>query len=200
MQALNELRQAARDRRDKLIAKARAEYEATLAKIASIEQDLLGREPFNPRSIASCVEAVIPSDGPFTSGDLLRSLEALDPRRPWRKRSVDHTIQRLRAKGLVRRLSKAKAGRAENVSPAFYVRAGVKADSQPFGDKSLLDVLYVTLQGQSLTATELTVAILEAGYRSTMSHKRLRDHAARIMRKDERFRRDGERWECRPHS
>lgn len=41
MQAFNDLRQAARDRRDKLIAKARTEYEATIAKIASIEQDLL---------------------------------------------------------------------------------------------------------------------------------------------------------------
>ena len=196
MQALNDLRQAARDRRDKLIAKARTEYEATLAKIASIEQDLLGREPTNPRSIASCVELVIPSDGPFTSGDLLRNLEALDPRRPWRKRSVDHAIQRLRAKGLVRRLAKAKAGRAENVSPAHYVRAGVRVDSQPFGDMPLLDVLYETLQGKSLTATELTVAILEAGYRSTMSHKRLRDHAARIMRKDSRFRLAQDQWNC----
>lgn len=69
MQALNDLRQAARDRRDKLIAKARTEYEATIAKIASIEQDLLGREPTNPRSIASCVSSVIPADEPFTSGD-----------------------------------------------------------------------------------------------------------------------------------
>jgi hypothetical protein len=196
MQALNDLRQAARDRRDKLIAKARTEYEATLAKIASIEQDLLGREPTNPCSIASCVESVIPSDGPFTSADLLRNLEALDPRRPWRKRSVDHTIQRLRAKGLVRRLSKAKAGRAENVSPALYVRAGVKAESQPFGDMPLLDVLYETLQGQSLTATELTVAILEAGYRSKMSHKRLRDHVARTMRADERFKRVNMAWQA----
>ncbi len=48
MQALNDLRQAARDRRDKLIAKARTEYEATLSKIASIEQDLLGRNRRTP--------------------------------------------------------------------------------------------------------------------------------------------------------
>jgi hypothetical protein len=46
MQALNDLSQAARERRDKLIVKARSEFDATLAKIASIEQDLLGRELF----------------------------------------------------------------------------------------------------------------------------------------------------------
>jgi hypothetical protein len=101
MQALNGLRQAARDRRDKLIAKARAEFEATLAKIASVEQDLLGREPVNPRSIAACVSSVIPTE-PFTSGDVLPALEAMEPCRAWRKRSVDHCIARLRAKGFDR--------------------------------------------------------------------------------------------------
>jgi hypothetical protein len=64
MQAFNELRQAARDRRDKLIAKARDEYADTLRQIARLEQDLLGREPANPRSIASCVGSVIPRDPP----------------------------------------------------------------------------------------------------------------------------------------
>ena len=177
MQALNDLRQAARDRRDKLIAKARAEYEATLSKIASIEQDLLGREPTNPRSIASCVSSVIPRDETFTSADVVRRLEALDPRRPWRKRSVDHTIQRLRSKGFVRRLSKAKRG-TNHAEPAVYVRAGAQTDSHPFAEMTLADVLYATLEGKSLTTTELIVTIREAGYRSTMSHKRLRDHVA----------------------
>jgi hypothetical protein len=46
--ALNDLHQAARDRRDKLIAKARDEYAHTLRQITRLEQDLLGREPMNP--------------------------------------------------------------------------------------------------------------------------------------------------------
>jgi hypothetical protein len=197
MQAFNELRRAARDRRDKFILKARQEYEATLAKIAGIEQDILGREPSTHKSVMSCVESVIPTDGPFTSGDLVRSLEALDSRRPWRKRTVDHCISRLRSKGLVRRLSKAKAGAAETSSPALYVRVGVKVDSSPFGDTPLLDVLYEVLQGRALTTIELTVAVLEAGYRTAMKPKALRDHAARAMRGDRRFVANGERWECR---
>jgi hypothetical protein len=41
MQAFSELRQAARQRRDKLIGKARSEYEDTLQQIANLEQDLL---------------------------------------------------------------------------------------------------------------------------------------------------------------
>jgi vacuolar-type H+-ATPase subunit E/Vma4 len=70
MQTFSELRQAARERRDKLIDKARSEYEDTLRQIANLEQDLLGREPSTHRSMSSCVSSVIPNDGPFTSGIL----------------------------------------------------------------------------------------------------------------------------------
>jgi hypothetical protein len=38
-----------------------------LAKIASIEQDLLGRDQSTQCSLASCVESVIPTDGPEVS-------------------------------------------------------------------------------------------------------------------------------------
>ncbi len=71
MHALTDLRQAARDRRDKLIAKARTEYEATLAKIASIEQDLLRRAPHDFKSIQSSVERIIPTDRPLTGAEIV---------------------------------------------------------------------------------------------------------------------------------
>jgi hypothetical protein len=88
MQAFNDLRQAARDRRDKLIAKARQEYEDILAKLAVVERDLLGRDPGSLRSKQASVERVIPADRPFTGADILLALEATDPRRPWRRGSV----------------------------------------------------------------------------------------------------------------
>lgn len=56
MEAFNALRKQARDKRDKLIAEARRQYEETLTKIAALEQDLLGREPSEHKSIASCIE------------------------------------------------------------------------------------------------------------------------------------------------
>ena len=99
MQALNELRQAARDRRDKLIAKARAEFEATIAKIASIEQDLIGREQFPFKSIQASVGRVMPADKPFTCDDILLALEAVDSRRTWSSRSIGHCISRLVSNG-----------------------------------------------------------------------------------------------------
>jgi hypothetical protein len=137
MQAFNDLRQAARDRRDKLIAKARQEYEDILAKLAVVERDLLGREPGSLRSIQASVERVIPADRPFTGADILLALEAIDPRRPWRRRSVDHSIARLRQKGLVRRLSKPRNGGQRGSSPATYVRAESPVKPSPFAAMQL---------------------------------------------------------------
>ncbi len=137
MQAFNELRSAARDRRDKLIDKARREYDATLAQICRLEQDLLGKEPADHKSIASCVSSVIPSNRPFTINDLVQSLETLDPRRPWRNRSVAHAVQWLRDKGIIKRVSPANRGRAKMFSGAVYIRAGVKALPLHYGEDAI---------------------------------------------------------------
>ena len=107
MEAFNILRAKHRANRDKAIATAREEYEASLTRIATLEQDLLGRNKPQTKTISSCIESVIPSDRPFNTGDIFASLEALDPRRALRKRSIDNHISRLRDKGLVRRLQKA---------------------------------------------------------------------------------------------
>jgi hypothetical protein len=72
------LRARARDKRDRLIAQARKEYEATLVRIAAIEQDLLGGESSRHKKVSACIESVMPLDRPFTTVDILTSLEALD--------------------------------------------------------------------------------------------------------------------------
>ena len=43
MNAFTELRRQAKEKRDKAIGQARADYADTLVKIATLEQDLLGR-------------------------------------------------------------------------------------------------------------------------------------------------------------
>ncbi len=101
------LRARARDKRDKAIAQAREEYEAALVQIATLEQDLLGKLPSKHKPMSACIESVIPNDRPFTTLDVLTSLEALDPRRVWRKRSIDNHFSRLRDKGLIRRIKRA---------------------------------------------------------------------------------------------
>jgi hypothetical protein len=162
------LRARARDKRDKAIAYARREYEATLVTIAALEQDLLGKESSRHRMISASVESVIPNDRPFTSAEIMASLEALDPGRAWRKRSADNHIARLRERGLVRRLSKAKGP-----DPAVYVRVGVDVPKLPFEDMRLVEVMRAVLT-RPMRQTELALALLEAGYQTAMEPRAFR--------------------------
>jgi len=123
MNAFNELRRHAREKRDKAIQQARDDYAATLTRIAELEQDLLGRDSPQHKTIAACIDSVIPTDRPFTTVDIMAALEALDPRRNWRKRSLDSHIARLRERGLVRRVK-----RSQNRQPAVYARVGVEIE------------------------------------------------------------------------
>src|SRR5438105_760429 len=117
MNEFTKLRERAREKRDKAIALARSEYAATLVQIATLEQDLLGKVSTRYKRISACIESVIPRDRPFNTTDIMTALEALDPGRVWRKRAVDSHIFRLRERGLVRRMRKAKG-----TEPAVYVR------------------------------------------------------------------------------
>ena len=132
MQAFNEIRRKALEKRDKAIGIARAEYAETLARIAAIEQDILGREPSTHKTISSCVNRVLPQDRQFTLDDILAGLEALDPGRVWRRRSVDSYIFRLREKGIIRRLRRSK-----KTDPAIYVRVGVEVEKRPFENMTI---------------------------------------------------------------
>ena len=176
MDAFNTLRKQAREKRDKTLAIARNEYAATLVRIATLEQDLNGHDPPAHKSIASCVESVMPSDRSFTTVDIMAGLEALDPRRVWRKRSVDSHIARLREKGLVIRLK-----RSQLRLPAVYAREGVEVEPSPFGDMTLKEVVAQVLD-RPMSQTELVVAMLEAGYQTSMNPKKLRDAVGVVLR------------------
>jgi hypothetical protein len=196
MEAFNDLRRAARDKRDKIINDARDDYGATLKSIAGLEQRITGRSLSKQKSIAACVSSLIPSDAQFTSQDILHGLEALAPHRHWRRRAINHCITRLLARGILRRISRARVGARHHSSPAVYVRVGIEVQSDPFGDMQFSDVLYEVLHGHTMRLTELVAATLEAGYRTNQRPRDLRHYAGRVIRADRRFRRTGERWEC----
>jgi hypothetical protein len=191
MSAFNELRKQAREKRDKAIAMARDDYAATLRRIANLEQDLLGRDPSTHKTVASCIDSVLPTDRTFTTVDVLAALEALDPKRDWRMRSINSHISRLRARGIVRRVK-----RSQNTQPAVYARVGVDVEPLPFEDMTLPEVVAKVLgDRQPMRQTDLVVAMLEAGYQTTMTPKRLRDAVGVVLRKGrERFRQRGGKW------
>jgi len=67
MDAFNDLRRQAREKRDKAIHEARDAYAATLTRIAALEQDLLGRDVSSHRTIAACIDSALPTDRTFTT-------------------------------------------------------------------------------------------------------------------------------------
>ncbi len=152
---------------------------------------MLGREPSNHKTIAACIDSVIPTDRAFTTVDIMAALESLDPRRNWRKRSLDSHISRLRDRGIVRRVKK-----SQNRQPAVYVRVGVEVEPMPFEDMTLPEVVAEVLsRHQPMRQTDLVVAMLEAGYQTTMSPKNLRNAVGVALRKDrERFRDTDGEW------
>lgn len=196
MEAFNDLRRAARERRDKIINQARDEYDATLKTVAALELRITGRTLSKKQSIAACVNSLIPDDASFTSQDILLGLEALAPHRHWRRRDVNHCIRQLHARGVLRRISRARVGSRHHCIPAVYVRAGIEVKADPFGDMQFSDVLYKLLRGRTMRIAELVVAALEAGYRTNQRPRDLRHYAGRVLRSDQRFKRVGERWGC----
>lgn len=182
-----QLRAGAREKRDKLIDEARAAYEATLVDIARLEQDMLGKVPTRHKSISASIDSVIPRMDTFTTADIMASLEALDGGRVWRKRSIDSHISRLRERGLVKRIK-----RATIREPAVYVRSEITVKVAPLDDMTLVQVIRQVLT-RPMSTTEVVVAVVEAGYQSTMRKGNLRNHVARTLAKGG-FGRDGAKW------
>lgn len=180
----NALRTIARERRDKALAEIQAEYAANIVAIAKLEQDLCGKVSTRHKTISSAVESVIPSDRSFTTEDILAALEAKDPGRVWRKRSLDSHIQRLRERGLLKRLSKANGNER-----AVYARSdlGPEGESRPIAEY-IAQVLV-----KPMTVTEVTLAILEAGFKTRMTRQYLRNYVGRELR-ERGYMRTGDRW------
>jgi hypothetical protein len=189
MNEFSALRARARDKRDRSIADARKEYEETLTAIAALEHGLTGRKR-SLGKISACIESVMPRSEPFTSTEIIASLEALDSSRVWHKWTVDNHITKLRAKGIVRRLRRHKGNER-----ALYVRVGAEVDRLPFEDMTLPEVIRAVLT-EPMNQTELAVPILERGYRTTMANRTFRNVVGEVLRtKGSGFKRDAAgRW------
>lgn len=186
--AFGQIKIKAREKRDKLIEQAKAEYVATLTAIAKLEQDILGTHSSRHQKLSACVEQVIPREGTFTTVEVMAGLEGLDPGRVWLAHSVNTYITRLRDKGIIRRVRQAKMG-----SPAVYAWGDAKVEAQPFDNMTLEDVMLQTLV-EPKTAVELTLAIVEAGYQTSMARYALRNAVERKLKESGKFRREGKKW------
>jgi DNA-binding transcriptional ArsR family regulator len=189
-QEFTKLRTLARQKRDRAIAHAHSEFEATMAQIAAIEQDLLGKESSRHHKISACIERSIPRDQTFTVSSILKALEAMDPARVWRRRSVEHHITRLREKGIVRRVQRSKMSQG-----AVYALADAKIgdDPVPFQQLTLREAVSQVLT-RPMTSVEIALALLEAGYETAMDRIALRTAISATLRKSDKFKEEGGKW------
>jgi hypothetical protein len=190
MNEFSALRSRARDKRDKAIAQARSEYQQALIQIATLEQDLTGRESSRHKPVSACISAVLPRSEPFTAPEILAALEALDGSRVWIKKTIDGYLTKLRAKGIIRRMRRHKGN-----EPAVYVRVGAEVDKLPFEDMTLPEVMQAVLT-EPMRPTELAVRIREAGYHTTMTDRVFRNAVSEELRRGA-FVKEGAKWAVR---
>lgn len=189
MNEFQTLRAKARQNRDNAIDRARADYDSAMARIAQLERDLNGNASGKSINLSACMDSVIPSEGEFSTDDLVGLLEARYPETNWPKRTVCGHVYRLRRAGILRRLTIHKKG-----EPSKYARNGAVVEERPFGDKSLEAVMVETMGGKAMSILELTVAILEAGFQTTTTKSGLRAAIGGVLRKSGRFVKSGQRW------
>lgn len=183
----SQLRIRARIRRDEIIEQARAEYEETLRQIATLEQRIQGRPRPDKMPTTAAIESVIPIDQPFTTSDIMNSLEALDPSRVWPLASVTRHVVKLRGLSLIRRLK-----RHLPHEPAVYIRTD-KAMPPVLTDRTLQDVLPEIVTKPMRTA-EVCHALKEAGWQTRMIPAHFRTFVINRLKRAGFKERDGKWW------
>lgn len=181
------LRALARERRDKAIADIRTDYETVLVQIAKLEQQLSGMVTARQRKVCAAIDSVLPVGKSFTTADIMAALRVIDPQRDWSQRAIDSHISRLRLKGILKRLRRSTVD-----SRAVYARVDFNAEPE---SKSLREHIAAVLV-RPMTMAEIAVAVLEAGCKTTMKGRCLRNTIARELREGG-YKRDGERWSSR---
>lgn len=164
MDAIETLKQQAREKRDQAIAEARAEFRESMAAIRKLERGLAPAERKPPRAsgapVFNLVVASIPA-GDFAAGDLLAALRAADPKREFNVGTVRIYLRQLNDKGLIRRV--ARGGR----NRTLWTRVeGREPEANPFAAWFIPDAVEAVLRESGpLRIAELVVALQDRGYR-----------------------------------
>ncbi len=188
MEEFATLRKLAREKRDRLISTARAEYAATFERIAALERSLHPKCHRRRESIGAAFDPLIPQDRPFTIPELIAKLEVLNGPVAWRRKSLAVHVYHLKQRGIIRRIQRSSTHR-----PALFAVTGLEVPPQPFDGMTLAHVIRAVMV-RPMNATELTVAILEAGYRTSQSKRVFAHSVARTLRRGVFRRLTGGTW------
>src|SRR5688572_13370969 len=111
MDAFQQLRQRAADKRDYSISVARRIYTQDIAAIDTLERALPARTNLEPvdelppiPNTMSLIESLIPKDKPFTVSDMIGWLSSAQPGQKFHEPTVRTYVSRLSSRGVIKRL------------------------------------------------------------------------------------------------
>lgn len=187
MDAYDQLRQQARKKRDAVIMSARRECRDSIRKIDAISRRLsqaaLKRRAKPGQPIIEMICDLIPQDRTFTFGEIVEQLQDADPGRDFNVPSLRTFFQKLRDRGIIRRVSKVDGG------CVLWAATGHVIPDGPFGAMSLVDVAELVLRDAGpLWPTELVLTIQERGYRTDADPRKLLNSLQTSLKRNrERF-------------
>lgn len=188
------LRALAKQRYDEACHRARKEYDDAIGHINHLVRILavpMRQLPmYSRRSLKDTVAHVMPTDRQFTVPELMAALKSIDPDRQWRKQTITAHVRKLVNAGEARVIR-----RPTQNQPAIYILDSAEVQPSQFDGMTLCQSIEWALADQPLTLIEISVVLLDNGYKTAMEPKKLRDAIRKeLMDRKERFTRDGEKW------
>ncbi len=189
----NELRQLARDKRDKAIKSIRDDYEATLAEINRLQKTLIEPKPSlkgRPKPavpLRAEIMEVAPKHSTFTVKDIL-TLLGFDESEFTRVRT---TFDRMIRFGQIKRITR---GRAKN--PAVFALTTYGPPTNELNDLSQIEAAEVVLReiGRPVELTVLCVEMLERGFEPVAGKAGFKKSLRSAMGRSDKFIAVGKLW------
>jgi len=173
MDPYEQLRNEARQTRDKAYSRIRDQYRDSLRRIESLRAHLGGAptaigKPRKGKSVVEMVCDLMPRDKGFTFADIHRLLQEANPGREFNQASIRTILPKLEAQGMIRRVTKNQRGHV------VWAAAGVVIKESPFGAMALTDVAESILRECGpMTPVQLVVVMREKGHRADADPRKL---------------------------
>ena len=192
MNHFEDLRNIARTKRDVAIAAIRDQYSSELADINKLEKQLpakpsLKGRPKPKKPLRVEIMEVVPVDANFTVPELTKLLN----REQTEHAAIRSTLNRLIDRGELKRV---RVGRGKRAT--LYAVAGFGPEPDELANMSLVSAMEHVLQslGRGVSATELTVALLDRGFQPSGDKRRLNSSVGEALSKRPNFIRHNDLW------
>jgi hypothetical protein len=182
MDAYEQIRIEARDKRDRAIKSARAEYQSALRRINELRRQLTGEAPVvQPKrdgQMTRRIMELLPTEGTFTICDFVEKMHADSIGRHYAANSIRSAFVILKRTGVARQVGRRNGH-------VLWAAQAANVDASPFGGATLADIAEQLIRELGpMRVREIVVVMKERGHRQ---HEKDRDTASAVLRAINRF-------------